>query len=70
MTTDEHRGVKGHGVHCAATSTRKTCACAAPEPRVLAIFRVAVRSEQAIVPFLHLRSSYALEDSSEYGGDK
>ena len=72
VTTDEHRGVKGHGVHCAAT--RKTFGGAAPEPHKNVLLpqmqdsrsfdEVAVRSEQAIVPFLHLRSIYALDPQS------
>ena len=72
MTTDEYRGVKGHGVHCAAT--RKTCGGAAPEPHKDVLLpqmqysrsfdEVTVRSEQAIVPFLHLRSIYALDPQS------
>ena len=72
VTIDEHRGVKGHGVHCAAT--RKTCGGAAPERHNCSKCAcveysrsfdvVAVRSEQAIVPFLHLRSSYVLDPQS------
>ena len=64
--------MKGHGVHCAAT--RKTCGGAAPEPHKNVLLpqmqysrsfdEVAVRSEQAIVPFLHLRSIYALDPQS------
>ena len=75
MTIDEHRGVKGHGVHCAATRKRvaaprrngkNTCYC--PKCACVDYSRsfdvVAVRSEQAIVPFLHLRSIYALDPQS------
>ena len=61
--------MKGHGVHCAAT--RKTCGGAAPEQHKNVLLQysrsfdeVAVRSEQAIVPFLHLRSIYALDPQS------
>ena len=67
--------MKGHGVHCAATRKRVaaprrngTNMCYCPKCACVEYSRsfdvVAVLSEQAIVPFLHLRSSYALDPQS------